>query len=85
MLDKLTTLVSTILALSFAVERIIEILKGMINRWLFNEQTNSDQERLRCALIHLLAAAIGCLIAGWATLPLSARGMSTILSTIRAM
>ena len=65
MLDKLAALVSTLLALSLAVERVIEILKGMLAKyWLFREDTESSKEQKRCALIHILSALIGCVIAG---------------------
>jgi hypothetical protein len=63
MLDQLTALVSTLLALSLAVERVVEILKGLIRVWPFTPQEDGDKEDRRSAAIHILSAIIGSVIA----------------------
>lgn len=65
MLDKLAALVSTILALSLAVERVIEILKGWIHIWPFAPEEDGSKELRRCGAIHVLSAVIGGVIAGF--------------------
>jgi hypothetical protein len=64
MLDKLTALVSTLLALSLAVERVIEILKGLLHFWPFTPQEAGNKELTRSAAIHILSAFVGGIIAG---------------------
>jgi hypothetical protein len=60
----LTSLITLILGVSLAVERVIEILKGLIPP-LAKAQPNIDWEYVRCAAMHLLAAGTGTLVA-WA-------------------
>ncbi|MBB5055475.1 hypothetical protein HDF16_000144 [Granulicella aggregans] len=64
----LQSLVATSLALSVAVERVIEILKQSVGAtplfaWLFAPSTNPQMESWRCTAIHLLSALIGGAIA----------------------
>ncbi|HZR58527.1 MAG TPA: hypothetical protein VFA74_16785 [Terriglobales bacterium] len=59
---QITSLAALALALSVAVERVIEILKGMIPI-LATPQTNPKLENLRGAVIHLLSVAIGAIAA----------------------
>lgn len=61
---------AAILAVSVAVERVIEILKQTLGTipfigWLFTPNANKNQESWRCALIHLLSAALGAGIAAY--------------------
>jgi hypothetical protein len=67
MLDKLTILVSTLLALSVAVERVIEILKGLLRTWPFvpSKDADANSEQLRCAVLYILSMLVGCVIAAF--------------------
>src|SRR5258708_3521829 len=61
-MDKLTTFLGILTALSLATERITETIKGLpvLSRWLAVEkETGSQAEELRKAAIHVLAIAIG--------------------------
>lgn len=64
----LTSFITVVLALSVAVERIVEILKQIFGntrflRWLFETNSDAAREGLRCAAIHVLSGLIGGLIA----------------------
>jgi hypothetical protein len=59
---QITSVVALALALSVAVERVIEILKGLIPV-LATPQVNPKLENLRGAVIRLLSIAIGTLAA----------------------
>lgn len=65
-MDKLSALVTTILAVSIASERIVEILKGLFPvSWLFAPRSGNPEAR-RCAAIHVLAGLCGAFVA-WAS------------------
>lgn len=65
-MDKLSALVATILAISMASERIVEILKGLFpNVWPFAAKSG-DAEARRNAGVHILAGVAGALVA-WAS------------------
>lgn len=65
-MDKLSALVATILAVSIASERLVEILKGLFpGSWLFEPRTGNPEAR-RCAAIHVLAGLCGVFVA-WAS------------------
>jgi hypothetical protein len=59
---QIASVVALALALSVAVERVIEILKGLIPI-LATPQSSPKLENLRTAVIHLLSVAIGTLAA----------------------
>lgn len=59
---QIASVVALALVLSVAVERVIEILKGLIPA-LATPQINPKLENFRGAVIHLLAVAIGTLAA----------------------
>ena len=63
MLTQLTNMAGVILALSVAVERVIEILKGWIP-WLGESSAKPKVEAAREGLIHALAAVVGA-ISAW--------------------
>lgn len=65
-----STFLATMVALSVAVERIVEILKQTLGslpvfRLLFMPRATPAAENLRCACVHLLSATIGGLVAGF--------------------
>ena len=65
-----STFLAIMIALSVAVERIVEILKAMLGgmpvvRILFEPCKTQNAENVRCAFLYLLSAAIGGLIAGF--------------------
>jgi hypothetical protein len=63
-MDKLSTLFAEIVAVSMAVERVVEILKGWLpNSKLFKPNPDSAAESRRCAWIHVLSGVIGAIIA----------------------
>lgn len=62
----LTPIVTAIIALSVAAERVVEIIKGMIP-WLGNEQEDAKAEGRRHAALQALAAAAGIFVALLAT------------------
>lgn len=65
-MDKLSVLVATILAVSVASERIVEILKGLFpTLWPFSPATGTAEAR-RTAGIHILAGLAGAFVA-WAS------------------
>ncbi|MDR1969297.1 MAG: hypothetical protein LBQ32_11505 [Burkholderiaceae bacterium] len=55
---QLTSLVSLILALSIASERLVEIIKGLIP-FLSKKKSNPIFEGIRCSLLQTLAVASG--------------------------
>jgi len=67
----LSNLVAVIMALSVAVERIVEIFRQMFGslpviRLLFTPSTTQWKENLRCGCLYLCTAAVGGVIA-WDT------------------
>jgi len=63
MLDKVSTLVSTLLALSLVVERVVEMIKGFFpNAWLFLPKENPTEEARRCAALRMFAFAVGSVV-----------------------
>ncbi len=65
-MDKLTTLLGFMAALSLATERITETIKGLpgLSRWLaVDKASRSTAEELRKASIHILAIAVGTILA----------------------
>jgi hypothetical protein len=66
-MDRLTTLLGFLAALSLATERITETIKGLplLSRWLAVEKAaGSTEEEFRKASIHILAIAVGTILAG---------------------
>lgn len=61
-LTKLTTIVSLILALSIASERLVEIIKGLIP-FLNKENDDAIKEGWRRAALHILAVVAGIVTA----------------------
>ncbi len=67
MLDKLTSILGFLGALSLATERITETIKGLLPGWLALEKASGSKgEELRKAGIHIAAIGIGTALA-WAT------------------
>jgi hypothetical protein len=63
-MDSLTSFLSIIAAVSVAVERIVEILKGLLPKtWLFEPKTDPPLESFRCAMLHVLAGICGAAVA----------------------
>src|SRR5207253_1928052 len=64
-MDKLTTLLSFLAALSIATERITEIIKGLpiLSAWLAVERKPGLQEEFRKASVQGLALLAGTLVA----------------------
>jgi hypothetical protein len=67
-LTDLQSFLTQMVAVSVAVERVIEILKQTIGtipfiNWIFTSNPNSTRDSWRCAVIHLVSAGIGALIA----------------------
>jgi len=65
-MEQLTSLLALFATLSLATERITELIKGLpgVSRWLAVERTvGSTAEEFRKASIHLLAIAIGTVLA----------------------
>ncbi len=74
-MDKLTSLLGFLAALSLATERITETIKGLplLSRWLAVEKpSGSTAEEFRKACIHILAIAVGTILAGFTQDQLSA-------------
>ena len=68
-MNPLTTFLTTMLGISIAVERVIEILKGwMTNFWLFKTNPDPTREAQRNALIHMLSGICGAVIAAYGKL-----------------
>lgn len=61
-LTELTTIVSLILALSIASERLVEIIKGLIP-FLNQENSNPTKEGWRRSMLHTLAVVAGIVTA----------------------
>jgi hypothetical protein len=55
---KLTAIVSLLIALSVAAERLVEIIKGLVP-WLNTENANVTLERLRRCALQVLAVVAG--------------------------
>ena len=65
-MDRLSTLVATLLAVSIACERIVESLKGIFpSLWIF-KRTTGNAEAQRDACLHILAGVCGAFVA-WAS------------------
>src|SRR3989442_6036499 len=65
-MDKLTSLLGFLAALSLATERITETIKGLpvLSRWLaVDKASGSTAEEFRKASIHVLAIGIGTVLA----------------------
>jgi hypothetical protein len=63
-LSALTSFTTLMMAISIAVERMVEVLKGWFpNSRLFKPNTNSTTEAHRCAWIHVLSGACGFVVA----------------------
>jgi membrane protein required for beta-lactamase induction len=58
----LSTLVSVLVALSVASERLVEIVKGL-SSWLNDKKDKADEERHRKLVIQVLAVAAGLVTA----------------------
>jgi hypothetical protein len=72
----LQSFLTTIAAVSVAVERVVEILKQTIGtvpiiKWVFTNNTDAKQNSWRCAVIHLLSAGIGGAIAACSKITLN--------------
>jgi hypothetical protein len=63
--ENLTIVVTFILALSVASERLVEIIKGFFP-WLDEKKDTLDDEALRRALLHILAMVAGIVTASLA-------------------
>jgi hypothetical protein len=63
-MDKLTTLVSFLAALSVATERITEIIKGLplLSKWLAIERKDQVAEELRKVSVQFIAVLAGTLV-----------------------
>ncbi len=62
-ITKLTTIVSLILALSIASERLVEIIKGLIPFLNQEQTTDATKEGWRRAALHILAIGAGIVTA----------------------
>jgi len=70
MMANLNALIATMVALSVAVERVVEILKQFCGTWpvaklLFTARATQGAENARCACIYVLSGAIGGVMAGY--------------------
>jgi hypothetical protein len=66
----LSTLLATMVALSVAVERVVEILKQFCGTWpvaklLFTARATPGAENARCAWMYVLSGCIGTVLAGY--------------------
>jgi hypothetical protein len=66
----LSTLLATMVALSVAVERVVEILKQFCGTWpvaklLFTQRATPGAENARCAWMYVLSGSIGAVLAGY--------------------
>lgn len=61
----LSKLLSFLAALSLATERIVEVIKGapFLSKWFAVQKENAHTEELRKASIHVLAIAVGTILA----------------------
>jgi hypothetical protein len=58
-MNQLTSFFTTVLALSVASERTVEVLKGIFPFWPFRANANRSWEDQRVAVIHVLAGFCG--------------------------
>ena len=65
-MTKLTTILSLLIALSIASERLVEIIKGWVP-WLNCEDPNPTKEGRRRAVLQLMAVAAGIVTAYFAS------------------
>ena len=75
-MDKITSVVSFLAALSVATERITEIIKGLpiLSGWLAMERpANSNAEALRKASVQIIALLCGSLVTYLVRQPLAAK------------
>src|SRR5712692_2177706 len=66
-MDKLTSILASLAALSLATERVTETIKGLpgLSRWLAVEKgSGTTAEEFRKASIHLVAIVLGTVL-GW--------------------
>ncbi len=70
-MDQISNALTVVIAVSVAVERVVEILKQMFPP-LATEQSDPTKENLRRAALQLLAAVVGAVIAGYGGLQLGA-------------
>ena len=61
-LTPLTSLITLVLGISIAVERVTEVLKGLIPP-LAKQQKDLTAEYIRCAIMHVLALVTGTFVA----------------------
>lgn len=82
---KLFTIVSVILALSVASERLVEIIKGW-NTFLNTKSIDPTKENKRKTCIHILSLLSGCLTVflAWNFLPTELTAGLTILQQLMA-
>ncbi|MGB6134406.1 MAG: hypothetical protein WCC14_08940 [Acidobacteriaceae bacterium] len=85
----LTNLVAVMVALSVAVERVVEIFKSMcgslpVIRLLFTPSATRWKENLRCGCLYLLSAAVGGVIAWNTHIPIIA-GRPRASATLAAL
>jgi drug/metabolite transporter (DMT)-like permease len=63
-MDNISSFLSATAAVSVAVERIVEILKGLLPKtWLFEPKSDPALESFRCAMLHVLAGICGTAVA----------------------
>ena len=63
-MEVLTKFIATMVAVSIAAERMVELIKGWWpNKWLFTTQPNQIEESRRCAWLQCLAGLCGLLVA----------------------
>jgi hypothetical protein len=68
MVTNLSSLCAEMIALSIAVERVVEILKQFCGSWpvcrlLFTTRSTQSRENMRCACMYMLSGTIGGVIA----------------------
>lgn len=71
MLDSLPAIITMIIALSVAAERVVEIIKSMVP-WLETSHTDRTTEARRRAALQVIAIVAGCFVA-YATWPIIAQ------------
>jgi hypothetical protein len=75
-LDSLPTVITLLIALSVAAERVVEIIKSLF-RWLDEAHENPREEGFRRAALHALAALSGIIIS-WLAWPIVAQVLTPI-------